>query len=220
MSGELKYLNELPDYIKGNIKDTELKEEIEKELKVNDELNNEYLKLKLIFSKLENTEIFNAPDNYFNNFLPKLNERLDNRLFIRLRKIIFNWKFAISLAVIALVFILYKPIANYFVKEEVIVKLSDSTFISSNDLFLDTTINKIETKTEEFDQEIKIKQTYKYPSNETKFIETNNGNEVIEFFEEDETEIYQEYFDFEDEFEKLPPEEQKLFLENFEKIKI
>ncbi len=49
---EIKYLEYLPEYIQGNISDEELKKEIEKELKTNEKLKEEYEKLKTIFPNL------------------------------------------------------------------------------------------------------------------------------------------------------------------------
>lgn len=220
---EIKYLEYLPEYIQGNISDEELKKEIEKELKTNEKLKEEYEKFKTIFSEFEETNAFNPPENYFNSLLPRINERIDKSVLRKLKQLIINWKFAISLALLILLFISYKLINNSNDNHTIEITLSDSSVLTEKEPIFDTSVVNNEIKIENYETLGNLKEKYLKNINTNKVIETEKINESnqIEFFEEDDIiDTYEEYFDPEYEFRKLPYDEQQKVLENFENLKI
>lgn len=102
----------LPDYIEGKIEDNSLKKRIEEELNTNDMFRAEYEEMKSAFSFLGSTELEAPPAAYFNNLLPKINERISARDETKeesvLQKILSYWKILIPVLPLVLIFILYK----------------------------------------------------------------------------------------------------------------
>jgi hypothetical protein len=102
----------LPDYIEGRIEDTALKRRIEDELNVNEAFRAEYEEMKSAFAFLGNTELEAPPTGYFNNLLPKINERISAREEAQgetiLQKILSYWKVLIPVLPLVLIFIVYK----------------------------------------------------------------------------------------------------------------
>lgn len=80
----MKHLNEellysLPDYINGQLKDHKLIVKIENEIANNPDFEIEYENLKNTFSFLEKTNFEEPSEAYFNNLLPNINAKLDEK---------------------------------------------------------------------------------------------------------------------------------------------
>lgn len=127
---ELKF--SLPDFIKNQIEDIELKETIESELITNSELKIEFEEFQNTMNFLQNSEFSNPPESYFNNLSVKINEKiaLNENELNWWEKLSLIWKVlipAIPVAVL-LIFLLSNYSGNESLKTEVVKE--NSTEIS------------------------------------------------------------------------------------------
>ncbi|MCX7834266.1 MAG: hypothetical protein N2490_08665 [Ignavibacteria bacterium] len=222
-NSQTKYLNYLADYIKGNIKELKLKQEIEQELKNNEELRLEYENLRAIFSELEKSKAFNPPEYYFNNFLIRLNKKLGNTIIYKIKKFIFNWKFAISFSIIILIILFYQLIINTFQNKNIIqITLNDTSIKKMTEQTLDTSITNNEDVIDNEEPSTDFK-TKKIDDKKVNKISSENfyNENIMEFLGDEEfIESHDVDSDLENEFEKLPQNEQQQILEKLENLKI
>ena len=72
-------LFDLPDYISGKITDRSRISEIENQINSDSEFRSEYENLKLTFNTLENIKIDEPSDAFFNNLLPKIHQKINEK---------------------------------------------------------------------------------------------------------------------------------------------
>lgn len=214
----------LPDYIDGKIKDTDLIREIENRIKTNADFRDEYEKIKNSFSFLKETKFEEPPAHYFSTLLPKINERLEatqkHEEISIWEKIFSYWKFAIPVVPIILVFIILK--IDVFNPDETLKKdVQNETIIKEK---IDNNIIKEENKDiaelnedNNKDAETNILQykksrtsnDYEYieTKNDYDFLNSNNTNYIDDYLEEV-GDYYDDEYLSEEDYEELSIEEQ------------
>ena len=110
-------LENLPDFIEGKIDDTDLKEAIFFEISNNNEFKEEYEKFSATIKNFSKFEFTKPPTNYFNNLLPRLNDKINvkKEKFVFSKSISMLWKLAIPIAALVLFFFSYK---TFFITNE------------------------------------------------------------------------------------------------------
>lgn len=107
-------LENLPDYINGKIEDGELKNAISRELSDNPDFKNEFDSLNSAFKNISSFTFAEPPENYFNNLLPRINEKIhaESKIFNFKKSFSAIWKFALPVTAVILMFIGYKTFFN------------------------------------------------------------------------------------------------------------
>lgn len=216
----------LPDYINKKIEDTKLIEAIEYEISNNQDFKKEYDLISSVLSNFSNIEFSEPPENYFNNLLPRIKERITKRhvKFNLIRSLSNLWKFAVPVAAIILFFIGYKTI---FKNSDYIDQLNKDTHVvfkelNHSDEKSDTSLNgdensitekSIYTDAGKETSSDKIKADIKKRHESVRHNTLNTEDNAIEdlgFSELDKEEIFfsEDDINYEQEFEKLSKEEQ------------
>jgi len=133
----------IPDFLEGNITDSEILKKIELKIKSDDTFRQEINDIRTSISFLKKAEFPEPGPAYFNNLLPRINIRMesqqrDNGLLniFRLSRI---WKYAVTVIPVLLLLFIYK---SYFI-DNITQKISDSsaTFINpENKIITDNSI--------------------------------------------------------------------------------
>ena len=101
----------LPDFINNKLEDKSIIEKINNEIASNEEFKTLYEDMKFSLEFMIKTELTPPPDNYFNNLLPNINQRLEQSKqkssFAWFGKIIPYWKYAVPVCVVVLFFLIY-----------------------------------------------------------------------------------------------------------------
>lgn len=220
-------LENLPDYINNKIDDTKLKEAIRLEILNNPDFRKEFDSISTILESMNSVEFTEPPINYFNNLLPKINERIyentgKENIFKRFS---YFWKYAVPVATIILFFIGYK---TFFKNSEYINRINNDSEIVlkeysySDEKTADTSVNSDEkfiSENPEY-QENNTETTgdFKKSSNIQKSTERNKIskneeqiNSFIDFSEnaaEEEILLNSDDMNYEQDFEKMSSEEQ------------
>jgi hypothetical protein len=119
----------LPDYITGKLNDEGLKFRIAEEIRNNNGFRQEYELLKETYSSLKNLEFSEPPAHYFNNLVPRLNQRIENESkfsFAHLFRLANLFKYALP-AVTVVCVILLITFTNKSNKDENMFIQSDNT---------------------------------------------------------------------------------------------
>ena len=232
---------ELPDYIRGNISDGNLKSEIENELINNPAFTEEYNRLKEIIYSLDNPKIDDVPENYFLNLSNRIFNRLDSEKEKNPRNIIdkyfLNWKFAAAAAVVIIFMLIVKPFSGSFNK---INEYADSVTKTKNTVVQNDEQNNYNAGIENYYDEIEEIQgdfslngnnapfgvrnfnKQNINRNKTDLNVHNNKENVNELYEllvpdsDDESELPSD----EDIFLKLSPDEQNDVIKQIKNLKI
>lgn len=216
----------LPDFINNKIEDTELIDAIGHEISNNQDFKKEYDSIISVFSNISDIEFSEPPENYFNNLLPRINDRITKRddKFSFIRNLSNLWKYAVPIAAIILFFIGYKAI---FKNSDYIDQLNKDTHIVFKELNYsdeksDTSVNTDENFiTEKFINTEDKKETSSdktIPETKKKHEQVrhnisnteDNALEYLDFSESDDEEIFfsEDDINYEQEFEMLSKEEQ------------
>ena len=119
----------LPDYITGKLNDEGIKFRIEEEIRDNNGFRQEYELLRETYSSLKNLEFSEPPAHYFNNLIPRLNQRIENESkfsFAHLFRLANLFKYALP-AVTVVCVILLITFTNKSNKDENMFIQSDNT---------------------------------------------------------------------------------------------
>jgi hypothetical protein len=119
----------LPDYITGKLNDKGIKFRIEEEIRNNNGFRQEYELLKETYTSLKNLEFSEPPAHYFNNLIPRLNQRIENESkfsFVHLFRLANLFKYALP-AVTVVCVILLITFTNKSNKDENMFVQSDNT---------------------------------------------------------------------------------------------
>lgn len=216
----------LPDYINNKVKDTELIEAIRYEISNNKDFKKEYDSIFSVFSNINDIEFSEPPENYFNNLLPGINDRITRRdeTINFIRNLSNLWKYAVPIAAIILFFIGYKTIfrnsdyidqldkdthvifkeLNYSDEKADTSENTEENFITENSIYTD---DKKETPSDKIKPDIKKKHE---PSRHNPSITEDNALEYLDFSDLENEEIFfsEDDINYEQEFEKLSKEEQ------------
>ncbi len=213
-------LENLPDYINKKIDDNELIKAIEYEISTNQNFKKEFDSLNSTFVNLKKLEFSEPPTNYFNNFLPKLNEKIyenskSYKLGFNLSKF---WKYVVPVVTIILFFIGYKTI---FKNNEYINNLNNDSQIVIKELnYSDdknfSSKNDSEPKSENKEEIINSKNENTYKNNIKsrdygKKISIKNEDFIFDIndtYSEEEIFFSDDDLNFDNKFEKMTSEEQ------------
>lgn len=126
--GKEDLLENLPDFIEGKIDDTDLKEAILFEISNNTEFKEEYEMFSATVKNFNKFEFTEPPANYFNNLLPRLNDKINikKEKFVISKSISMLWKLAIPVAALVLFFFSYK---TFFINNEYTNSASNDTHV-------------------------------------------------------------------------------------------
>lgn len=133
----MKHLNEellysLPDYINGQLKDQKLIVEIENEIANNPDFKIEYENLKNTFSFLEKTNFEEPSEAYFNNLLPNIHSKLDEkkgkRSFNIMDYLAPSLKYV--LPVICVMFVVYIYTTNSSIEQVATINQPETTIVN------------------------------------------------------------------------------------------
>lgn len=177
----------LPDFIEGRLDNSEMKEAILYEISNNPGFREEYEMLGGTIRKFRNFELSEPPSNYFNNLLPVINEKIDNRK----RKpgfsksISFLWKIAVPAAAVLLFVFTFR---SYFIEKEYTVQIkNDTPLVSQNDFQENQRQNELNTTNGIADTEDESDEIYDYenimnlfsePSVTKRNINNKSGNAI------------------------------------------
>jgi anti-sigma-K factor RskA len=212
-----KLIFSLPDYVTGNLTETDIREQIEERLKNDKSFYAEYLKIKETFEYIKDAEIDAAPENYFSSLLPRIHERIEvnsTRKSI-LRYIIGSWKIAVpALTVILLILIFNKSdkVENINgvpgINHQAEIMSADSNVKEKTEVITNTGVEKTE-----------INETARIPVKQ-KSVNTVNTENVDILNEQifSETESEEEYY-YEDEFLNMNESEQNELINNLKNTK-
>lgn len=110
-----KLLKYLPDYIEGNIEDSDLKEKINSELYKNIYFRQEYEFLLQTLNLMKDSRYLEPPSGYFNSLLPKIVKKLNSEKEYRHKKYFFlsyrYLKYLLPVIPVILIFLIYR---NFF----------------------------------------------------------------------------------------------------------
>jgi len=224
----------LPDYIAGKINDKGIQNKIEEEIRNNDGFRQEYELLKETYSSLKNLEFSEPPAHYFNNLIPRLNQRIENEnkfSFAHLFRLANLFKYALP-AVTVVCVILLITFTNKSNKDENMFIQSDNTITEIMKGSIDSTAavdtgtgdtvieeNDVNNNTDYNTAQINKVQGIRKTYNNT--VETSPGSANIEdLLTESDDNDNDDAFMYENEFTTLSKTEQsdiinKLAKENF-----
>lgn len=236
MARDFKYeelLENLPDYFLNKINDEELRTAISTEIENNPDFKNEFDSISGIMKSIDRLEFTEPPQNYFDTFLPKINERIYKKTE---SKSIFKsfssfWKYAVPVAAIILFFIGYKTI---FVNNEYIDSIkNDSEIVMKDydysDIKKTDTSNNIEekiasensrsntTNTELINEDFKNNTTQKGTLKSQK---TNNDEQINAYLnysensDLDDEVFFDDDMNYEQDFEKMSKDDQNDIIQN------
>jgi hypothetical protein len=215
-------LQNLFDYVNGTLKDDKLKQKIEFYLINDKEICAEYNKLKKTINLINKFEFISPPENYFQNLLPRINNRIDNitenknRYSISLKK--FCLRYLIPVMPLLLLFFIFKTIIINKYDNEDLHKI-----ISKDYAILDSNINiKSETETDSTEiiivpdknqnDNVNIKHEHKNKTNKENIITNSNESDIIDIFSYEED----DFNDVELDFFEFTNEQQKIILNNLQ----
>jgi hypothetical protein len=230
-------LENLPDYINGRIENSELKNAINSEISSNSEFKKEFESLNNTFKSINNFSFTEPPDYYFNNLLPRINDRIYTASKSNNFKKSFSaiWKFGLPVTAVILMFIGYKTFYNNneyikninsnsqieitndyqskiknddsVVKNDTEVSTSETESANENGNFISNTTKSFYTKQNTYDRIINTEE-----NNIIAIDITDNTPDDDVFFSNDEES------NIEQEFEKLNSDEQNKILSEIKKF--
>jgi hypothetical protein len=227
----------LPDFINGRIEDANLRNAIITEIEANSEFKYEFESLNSISNNIKNISFSEPPDNYFNNLLPQINERIysTDKQFSFKKRFSAIWKFALPLTAVILMYFGYNTffvnneyINNFKSDSQIIIKDNNSLNTGDNDNVykdIDTYGDVTPMESKENDEIISGKTKSSYlkqdvndrgkiteDNNIAIDITDNNPDDDVFFSGEDEPNIEQE-------FDKLNSDEQNKILSEIKNSK-
>lgn len=119
----------LPDYITDKLNDEGIKFRIEEEIRNNNVFRQEYELLKETYSSLKNLEFSEPPAHYFNNLIPRLNQRIENEdkfSFAHLFRLANLFKYALPAVTVVFIIVII-TFTNKSNKDENMFVQSDNT---------------------------------------------------------------------------------------------
>jgi len=226
-------LYELPDLIEGKLTDKIIKGKIISLLDEDKDFRMEYESLKNSLSSIRNTQLKSPGNEYFSNLTLKINERIDDKIYVpgvmeKIREFIINWKFATALSVLLITLIFYKSgLINRDGSKYLHERITEITDNNNNTNLIDTSENLIDENDYEFVdiEEDKYSSLNKGKDKSVKSQNKNNkkyNNSDLSLDEFGETQMYfnGDNLSVEEEFEKMTPKQQKEFLKNLENLKL
>ncbi|MDD5361590.1 MAG: hypothetical protein PHN88_05630 [Ignavibacteria bacterium] len=230
---EDELLYSLPDYVNGKVYDESLKSEIEKKIKTDAEFRNEYLSVRNAFQFVKDSSFEEPPEHYFNNLVPRLNERIERSRSVSaidFRFILHLWRYIVpALTVILVIVIVAIPrkdknelIQNGNKDTQSVVTFTDDSPLEPASVDNDAEETDI-TETPDAVGIINNPVTIKYtPDKKETAIENKNVivniTDLIQDTEENAAEESDEY-NYESDFKNLTPSEQNEVLANLSKTK-
>lgn len=226
-SEELLY--SLPDYIKGKIDNKELISAIENKLLADKDFKEQYANILSTISFMNDSKLQEPPEHYFTNFVPILNQRIDNlskqpKSFFKIPSLL---KYAIPILTIFLIAIIF--LLNRNTSDIKFLDTNKTTITSKNiepnTINNDFTEESVNTnKTEELNNSEEINKISKIKNQATKNSENNleeNANissisDFISDITESSSEDTDDYY-YESDFHELSNAEQNEILNNLAK---
>ena len=153
----------LTDYIQDKINDVNKIAMIEREIRINPEFKKEYEGLKDSMYFLKLAKLQEPPDNYFNTILPRLNNKIEERItskqnifsFLKLKRN--YWNYLVPLIPILLIFLLYRVYFNNHSDSENSIYISNDSKTELKNI--DSVINKNEVENNLTTQSTDIEDT-------------------------------------------------------------
>lgn len=189
-------LFDLPDYISGKITDRARISEIENQINSDAKFRSEYENLKLTFNTLENIKIDEPSDAFFNNLLPKIHQKINERETTDEHKVsIWNRFFPVLkyvLPVIVLIIFVY----IYNIDNSTVIKKYDTLTSKSNELIINE--KNIETNIDSgnliAEQKVKENKNFEKSNSNTNDLQIINIVDVTQpetslFFNDTELEV-------------------------------
>lgn len=129
-------LFDLPDYISGKIIDRARISEIENQIKSDAEFRSEYENLKLTFNTLENIKFEEPSDAFFNNLLPKIHQRINEKESPQEHKVSIWDRFFPVLKYVLPVLVLITFVYIYNIDNSTVVNKFDTLTSQSNEVII------------------------------------------------------------------------------------
>lgn len=129
-------LFDLPDYISGKITDRARISEIEKQINSDAEFRSEYENLKLTFNTLENIKIDEPSDAFFNNLLPKIHQKINEKEIPQEHKVSIWDRFFPVLKYVLPVLVLITFVYIYNIDNSTVINKFDTLTSKSNEVII------------------------------------------------------------------------------------
>ena len=222
----------LPDYITGKLNDEGIKFRIEEEIRNNNGFRQEYELLKETYSSLKNLEFSEPPSHYFNNLIPRLNQRIENESkfsFAHLFRLANLFKYALPAVTVVCVIVLItftnksNKDENMFIQSDNtisdIMKGSLDTAMAVNTEIGDSALDENDAVDNTADNTTQVsKVTYfKIADNSTFEISPNSAN-IEDLLTESEDADNDDAFMYENEFTNLSKTEQSDIINKLTKV--
>jgi len=129
-------LFDLPDYISGKITDRSRISEIENQINSDSEFRSEYENLKLTFNTLENIKIDEPSDAFFNNLLPKIHQKINEKETPQEQKVSIWDRFFPVLKYVLPVLVLITFVYIYNIDNSTVINKFDTLTSQSNEVII------------------------------------------------------------------------------------
>jgi hypothetical protein len=238
----------LPDYINNTLSDDKLKEKIDFEISNNPEFRTIFEDMKTSLEFIRSSKLDNPPDNYFNNLLPRINEKIARKTEIKsvfgIARILNYWKYALPVFVIATFFFIYNEyFQNHINNIQSENEISSKSTVTNRDVIINndnTTDTKDDILNDIFDDR-ENSNSYVLPGNDyfnnsSKYsLNDNSGKEIsgnkkglignnpviADIVNDDDIfDSNDDDYNIDNEFQALTPEQQKQVLTDLKEINL